>query len=131
MNIRILYSITFLFIILLLISCGEKSKPQEISISGTVGGQGILDYPDKPVLVAALKNGDFGKISANPLSNIIKLISVDKKNSFRIDLTETGLSAGDKIYLIAFVDVNFTGSTPFTDTGDIIGFYSESDSLST
>ena len=81
MNIRILYSITFLFIILLLISCGEKSKPQEISISGTVGGQGIIDYPDKPVLVAAIKNGDFGKISANPLSNIIKLISVDNKKA--------------------------------------------------
>jgi len=101
-----------------------------MSIAGTVGGQGILDYPDKPILVAAIANGDFGKISANPLSNIIKLISVDKTNfSFRIDLSGTGLSAGDKIYLIAFVDVNFTGSTPFPDTGDIIGFFSESNSL--
>ncbi|MFO7557896.1 MAG: hypothetical protein R6X10_03615 [Desulfobacterales bacterium] len=130
MNIRALKTIIVVGSIFLLISCGEKSKPQGMTLSGTIGGQGILDYPDKPVLVAALKNGDFGSLSANPLSTIITLISVDKTDfSFWIDLSETGLSPGDKIYLIAFVDVNFTGSTPFPDSGDMIGFYSEPDSL--
>lgn len=116
-----------LFICLGHLSCGSNDDDESVglTLSGTVAGQGVDIHSNRPILVGIAKHDDTRPINTASFSdNILHLISVNKNDfSFSMDLSESGLTAGDKINLIAFVDVNHSDALPHPDPGDYVGFY--------
>ncbi|MBA4367669.1 MAG: hypothetical protein C0403_08525 [Desulfobacterium sp.] len=111
--------------------CGEPAAPPSLSLSGTVSGQAITDHPDKPILVAVIRGGDLNRIQTDPMGAIIAYIPVDHDQlTFRIDLTDKGLTAWDTVMLAAFVDMNYRQGLPYPDPGDFIGIYVNAATLS-
>ncbi len=112
-------------------ACGAPPEPQQIILSGTVGGEAVLSNRDKPILVLITMNDDFEKIEEDPENYVIDLISVDKSDlTFSFDLSDKGLHEGDKISIAAYVDVNYNGSAPIPDEGDFIGVFADEESTS-
>lgn len=112
-------------------SCGDNNELTRITLSGTLTGNALASHADKPIMVAVTEASDFEQIAANPMDAIIKYTAADKTDySFQIDLSHTGLAPGDNIYVLAFIDRNYSGGAPFPDTGDIIGFYTDPVTLS-
>ena len=132
MNFKRLCILFFAVIALaVLCACGEKEPLTKIIISGTIDGDAIDIYSDKPVMIAVTGTSDFDKIATDPLGTVVKFVSADKVNrSFSIDLFGTGLSAGDEVYILAFIDKTYSGGTPYPDAGDIVGFYIDPENLS-
>lgn len=114
----------YLLLVLPLICCGEKNDSASLFLSGKVSGEGVSGYPDKPILVGIVKSDSVEQFNLTSLDGFVKLISVDKNDfSFQFDLSDTELSQGDKINIVAFVDVNSTGGVPTANAGDYVGFY--------
>lgn len=123
MNIKIT-TVGLLISLLLCFSCGEDTPPPRLVLSGSFGGDILADYPDKPVMVAVSLDADAGGLLQGDIDNVDAFVTADRTgNTFSIDLTETGLSCGDHIYVIAFIDNNYSGGIPLPDLGDWIGFY--------
>jgi len=122
----------FILLICFAVSCGAKEEPDTMIVSGTLEGQALIDYPDKPVMVAVMKNGSASSVNAINFDDIQAMVSADKANrSFEIDLTDSDLSEGDEINLVAFVDENYSTGLPNPDSGDKVGIYIDQQSYST
>lgn len=112
-------------------ACGERESRISIIISGTIDGDAIDTYSDKAIMVAVSKASDFDQLSADPLGAVVKYVPADKVNrTFSIDLFGAGVSPGDEVYILAFIDTMYSGGMPLPDTGDIIGFYTDQETLS-
>ncbi len=106
--------------------CGDSSGKKGIVLSGTLAFPESVADSDAPVLVSVTSSIDADLLENNPREVIIAYVVADKANaSFRVDLSGKGLKAGDIVYLIAFVDNNYTNDVPFPDKGDLIGVYYE------
>lgn len=116
---------------LVAISCGVKDEPEKLMLAGTVNGAALADYPDQPVMVALMRDGSALTPGSFTLDAIEAMVSVDTTSrSFEFDLTDSDLKEGDEIYLVAFVDVNYTEGLPDPDAGDNAGIYIDRDSYS-
>ena len=112
--------------VLIFCGCGDDSKKEGISLSGTLSFDESARIDNAPVLVAVLNTLDYHLLQDNPKQAIIKYVSADNGGtSFHVDLSDTGLQPGDEIYLISFIDNNYGGEVPTPDKGDVIGIYFE------
>lgn len=132
MKCKIFLKVTIIFAIIFLAACGaEIADTPEIS--------GILHIdsskgqsPTAPVFAAVSSTDDVDQLMQNPGKYIKAMVEVDKNTgTFSIDTSDTELVPGEEVFLFAFVDNNFTGGIPNPDSGDLLGFYTNPDSLKT
>jgi hypothetical protein len=108
----------------LLLGCGEPSTSSDIFISGAVSGTILEEYPDNPVIVLVSHDADMNAIRNDPMNSLIAYSGVDPStHSFRLDLRNSGLEAGDTVFIAAFIDLSPADRAPYPDTGDWIGFW--------
>jgi len=120
-----------IFVLSVITACGIPDETEYLFVSGIINGQPVLDNLDKPLMVIVVNSKDFETLLTDPENVIIDIVSADKTDlSFRFDLSDKGVAEGDAISLLAFVDVNYTGQTPFPDEGDFLGIYVDEASLS-
>jgi len=124
----------FIFILIIIsaafLSCGAPGN-DEIIVSGDVVIPGELSAEVKgPLFIGVSRTDDVELMKSDPLNQIVTIVSA-KGLSFEIDLTESELGAGEEIFMFAFADNDYNGGIPNPTPGDIIGFYINSDTLST
>ncbi|MBS3759023.1 MAG: hypothetical protein KGY61_10215, partial [Desulfobacterales bacterium] len=115
-------------IFLILSGCGDESHHHhhEVTLSGTLGVPSAAMDTEAPVMVAVTNTVDARILEDQSKEAVIDYVAADKARAeFRIDLTEKGVHPGDEVFLIAFVDNNYSGDVPFPDEGDMIGVYAE------
>ncbi len=89
---------------------------------------GMVKLPgpvDGPVFVVVAKSYDLENLDAD---DILAFESVHTDNKrYSIDLSGTGLKAGDAVSVLAFADNDYSSGSgiPFPTTGDDVGFYFE------
>jgi hypothetical protein len=131
MHSRIFY---FLIILSVLAAAGCGALPDDsIKLNGTVSIPApVSDSVTGPMFIAVSNTGDVEAIMNDPVNSIIFISAIDRsKNSFSIDLTDTGLKAGDSVFVFAFADNDYKGGVPYPTPGDIVGFYVDQETLST
>lgn len=129
MNSRNLFCI-FLILALFIISCGAPDK-NDIILSGDIVVPPALSSDVRgPVFVGVSRTDDVELMLGDPLNQIVTLVPADRL-AFEIDLSGTGLAAEDEVFIFAFADNDYSGGIPNPTAGDIIGFYINSESLST
>jgi len=125
-----------LFIVsLLLAGCGggtsDDALPPDIVLSGQVDASEIPGSERRgPIFVAAAKTTNRDRLENDPESVVVDIKPVDADNRYRMDVSLVGMSPGETVHLIAFVDNNFS-EAPALDTGDFLGFYLPADSFDT
>ena len=118
--------IFFCCLFLLMGGCGDDPDEQEIILTGTLGLPSAAMETDAPVLVAVTNNVDAQVLNNRPTEAVIDYVTADKEAAeFRVDLTDRGVKPGEEVFLVAFVDNNYTDDVPFPDEGDMIGIYVE------
>ncbi|MDY6823064.1 MAG: hypothetical protein SWH68_04585 [Thermodesulfobacteriota bacterium] len=121
---------------LLLIGCwgggtGDDRPPPEIVLSGSVDASAIAGSERRgPIFVAAAKTADMEQLENDPESTVVDIKPVDADNRYRMNVSSMGMSPGQTVHLIAFIDNNFSES-PALDTGDFLGFHLPADSFET
>ncbi|MFZ5569825.1 MAG: hypothetical protein ACOZF0_05450 [Thermodesulfobacteriota bacterium] len=121
----------FLSAVLALCACGEPDPPMGMSISGSVGGEALAEHPGQPVMLLVARGNDVSAILNDPLNSVIAYVGVNPSdNTFHVDLSDRGLTAGDQVFIAAFIDLSPADRAPFPDTGDIIGFWIDPATLS-
>ncbi len=117
---------------MMLVACGEPDAPPELRISGTVSGEALTDHPNQPAMLVVSRSDDIAALQNDPLNSVIAYVGIDRSdNSFQIDLSNRGLTAGDKILIAAFIDMSPSDKAPFPDIGDIIGLWIDPATFST
>jgi hypothetical protein len=128
---RLCHILLLAVVLVFFCACGERESRTSIIISGTIDGNAIDTYSDKAIMAAVAKASDFDQLSTDPLGAVVKYVSVDKATrSFSIDLFGSGLSPGEEVLVLAFIDTMYSGGIPQPDIGDIIGFYTDQEALS-
>lgn len=108
--------------------CGANNE--ELFISGLINIENVETAISGPIMVAVTTTDDINAIEQYPQTAILAAYGVDRKTPFyHADLGDTGLSAGDSIYVFAFVDNDFDG-LPSPSAGDFIGNYINSNNYS-
>lgn len=109
-----------------LCGCGDTQDDPGPFVSGTFTIPESDRASDSPVLVALTTTLDRDALENRPRDVVIDYMVADKaEGAFRMNLSDKKVKPGDTVYLIAFVDRNYTGAVPFPDAGDIIGVYVE------
>lgn len=121
MNIRKSLSYTIIVFSIFFLSCGMPDI-KKIEISGSVD-LSEADLVSGPSFIIISNTDDFKKIENDPLNSVILIARIGDDNRFSIDLSETGVREGDNIYLVGFVDNDYTEGIPFPTEGDYLGFY--------
>ncbi|MDY6830514.1 MAG: hypothetical protein SWC96_01515 [Thermodesulfobacteriota bacterium] len=125
-----------LFVVsLLLTGCGggtsDDAASPDIVLSGQVDASAIPGSERRgPIFVAAAKTADMEQLENDPESVVVDIKPVDADNRYRMELSLLGMSPGETVHLIAFIDNNFSDS-PALDTGDFLGFYLPPESFDT
>jgi len=118
----------FWIVILGIVACSEIPEKNIIYLSGKVGLT-HADHEDWRAFVTIVKSNSIKNINGlRGLSSdsIVDLFEVDRdNNTFNVELSEKGLTAGDSITIFAFVDKDYSLGIPFPNQGDIMGFYYE------
>ncbi len=129
---NILKAILLPFILLTLISCGAEIVDDSV-ISGSISmSDDYAALKRGPVFITVSETDDIELIENDPASHIAAIFEADlSKGNFSIDLKDTGIAPGDEVFLFAFADNDYTGGIPNPTTGDIVGLYIDSASLST
>jgi len=125
----------FILIMLAAISgvfgCGDESNAPGLFLSGTFSVNDAGPGTDGPILVALTRSMDANLLESSPGDVVIEYMVADRKNgSFRMDLSDKNIGPEDDVYLIAFVDNNYTGAVPLPDAGDVVGVYVEKNRIS-
>jgi hypothetical protein len=111
--------------------CGDTSNAPGLFLSGTFTLPETEKDSNAPVLVALTTSLDAGALENSPRDVVIEYFVADKAGgSFRMDLSNKKVQPGDTVYLIAFVDRNYSNGVPFPDAGDVIGVYVEEGRIS-
>ncbi|MCP4135346.1 MAG: hypothetical protein GY754_30535 [bacterium] len=87
---------------------------------------GMVKLPgpvDGPVFVIVAKSYDIENLNADDILAFESVYTDNKRYS--IDLSGTGLKAGDAVSIFAFADNDYGSGIPFPTTGDDVGFYFE------
>ncbi|MBU1168824.1 MAG: hypothetical protein KKD44_04580 [Proteobacteria bacterium] len=101
----------------------------QIRISGSVDIPGALNetLSDKPIflmMVRADNQLDFNALMEGDVSHLILFSKLAiGTRTFDIDLSDTGLAAGDQIIVLAMVDMQYTSGFPDIGEGDYVGYY--------
>ncbi|MBN2282695.1 MAG: hypothetical protein JXO48_02280, partial [Deltaproteobacteria bacterium] len=102
----------------------DDGRSAPTALTGTVNIETIKDRVRGPILVAITNTDDLIQIEEKPGDVIITTVRVDESDhSFSMDLVDTGLAAGDKVAIFAFVDNNNERGVPYPDPGDFVGIY--------
>lgn len=105
----------------------------EISISGTITPPAgyTADISTKPVFIVITSAADADELFENPMAAIKYFVKLEQgTTAYNIDLTNAGLKAGDEIRIIALWDRDYTGGFPGLSSGDMIGYYQNSQDFS-
>jgi len=125
--------ILLLFPLLIFTFCG-KPETSSLKIEGKVTPAQIVIDEKIPLLVAITRDTgseNMDNMEDTLADSLIKVVSVDETDySYSIDLSDTDISAGEKINVFAFADKNYNQGMPTPDPGDYVGFYVDSDSMS-
>ncbi len=126
----LIYFISFT-IALFLMSCGSETK-SKITLSGklNINSENRAINADYSTFVVVSKTMDFDDLQKDPLNNIIELALVESyPYEFKIDLSKTDVSEGDKIYIFAFTTDKYVSGVPSISTGDMVGLYIDKDNF--
>ncbi|MGM0452782.1 MAG: hypothetical protein ACQERN_06435, partial [Thermodesulfobacteriota bacterium] len=101
----------------------------DITLSGKIERPG--HHLEAPVYLAVFEGEQPGKISDDLLGSVkyFKKLPADS-DRYTIDLSDTGLAAGDTVTIAAFADTDHRGGVPNLDADDLIGFYLPPEKLS-
>ncbi|MCP4133635.1 MAG: hypothetical protein GY754_21890 [bacterium] len=129
MNTKPLIYFSAFFLTCFLSSCGTQAIG-DINLAGTVD---FSEAPTQtgPAFIIISNTDDFDKIENDPMNSVISMVRINDSGTFSINLSELGVQAGDIIYLVAFIDNDYTGSVPYPTEGDYVGFYIQEDGFST
>ncbi len=133
MNIKDILKVLLLpFIFLTLISCGAEIIDDSL-ISGSISmSDEYAALKRGPVFIAVSETDDIELIENDPSQHIAAIFEADlSRGTFSIDLKDSGINTGDEVFLFAFADNDYSGGIPNPTTGDIVGLYINSSSLST
>ncbi|MDY6906466.1 MAG: hypothetical protein SWH61_17480 [Thermodesulfobacteriota bacterium] len=109
----------------------DDTPPPDIVLTGHVDASAIAGSERRgPIFVAAAKTADMDRLEDDPESVVVDIKPVDADNNYRMSIAAMGMSPGETVYLIGFIDNNFDES-PALDAGDYIGFYMPADSFET
>ena len=127
--------VTLFVVSLLMTGCdggtSDDALPPDIVLSGQVDASAIPGSERRgPIFVAAAKTADMEQLENDPESVVVDIKPVDADNRYRMDVSLLGMSPGETVHLIAFIDNNFSDS-PALDTGDFLGFYLPPESFDT
>jgi len=80
----------------------------------------------KPIFIIIAKADNTFELFNDPMSAMKYFVRLPQgSTTYSIDLSNTGLVAGDEIRIIALWDRNFTAGFPYPDAGDKIGYYQQ------
>jgi len=117
-----------------ILACGygeDNDKKASMYLSGTVDVEGVKETVTGPVLIMVTNTDDLGEIEDNPDGAIITVVTIDESDyTFRIDLTDDGMKAGDEVFITAFADNDYNGNIPYPTAGDYLGFYVDPEGFS-
>lgn len=114
--------------IMIILSCGSESG-RDIQSKCTIDTTDAVAIG--PVFVLISNTDDLNKIKNDPTGSVLSIINVEDNGEFDIDINGTGINIGDVVYLVAFVDNDYTGGIPEPTPGDYVGFYINESSLQT
>ena len=98
--------------------------PLSLSGSFPVPSGYTKDASSKPVFIMVAKADNTEDIFSSPMSSMKYFIKLPQgAASFNIDLSGTGLAAGDKVMIIALWDRDYISGFPSPSDGDMIGYY--------
>jgi len=99
----------------------------EISINGSITPPDGYTASTKPIFILITTAADADDLFENPISAIKYFVKLPQgTTTYNIDLTNTGLAAGDEIRIIALWDKDYTVGFPSLSAGDMIGYYQNS-----
>ena len=119
--------------VILLAGCGGSGDESNdaLAISGTIRVTEAAAGVEGPVLVAVFNTADLDRIENDTKAAVVGMVAADASGrTFSMDLSETGLTAGDGIYVTAFIDADYSGSLPYPTPEDWVGFYVDGAALS-
>ncbi len=128
---KIWISFFMLLMSLSLFSCGLETGGK-ITLSGklNISTENRALSGDSSTFVVVSKTIDFDDIQNDPLNNILELAPVESyPYEFKIDLSKTDVSEGDKIYIFAFTTDKYVSGVPSISTGDMVGLYIDKDNF--
>ena len=97
-----------------------------LSMSGTFTAPSgyTTDTASKPVFIMVAKADNTDDIFNNPMSSMKYFVKLPQgATSFDIDLSSTGLKAGDSVMILALWDRDYVKGFPSPSNGDMIGYY--------
>jgi len=118
------FSIAIATILLIIFSaCDEHNDSQPFLITGKITADKSISDDEGNVFASILRGGG-QDMTARDLSDAFEgMTRVASDGTFSMDLSETGLTPGDTVTLVGFVDSNGNGGIPTPDEGDFMGFY--------
>ncbi|WP_300668268.1 hypothetical protein [Desulfoluna sp.] len=122
-------SMVIALVFLLFTACGESEAPPPLSITGTVTIDEAETRGDSPVFAAVFRGSASDMSLQDMADSFAGMTTVAPDGSFSVDLSDKGLSLGETVTLIGFVDRNFSGNIPNPDAGDLLGFYRQEGAL--
>jgi len=126
-----LYILIIFAAVLGILGCGDTPDDSGLFLSGTFSLSDADQDTDSPVLVALTNSIDADLLENNPRDVVIEYMVADRTNgTFRMDLSKKNIQPEDEVYLIGFVDNNYSGAVPFPDAGDLIGVYAQEGRIS-
>lgn len=126
-----IYTFLFLIVVSGIFGCGDESDDPGLFLSGIYSINDAGQSADSPVLVALTNSIDADELENNPRDVVIEYMVADKTNgTFRMDLSDKNIGAENDVYLIAFIDNDYSGDVPFPDPGDVIGVYAREGRIS-
>lgn len=126
MHTRKFHILLILVLLAGLAGCGDDSRDTGPVLTGIFSLPDDLADSDAPVLVVVTNTLDADVLQNRPKDAVLAYVVADRENNtFRVDLSRQGLSPGDEVFMVAFLDHNYTNGVPFPDPGDYIGVWFE------
>src|SRR6056297_1363871 len=98
----------------------------DVSISGSYRLAEGEASAEAPVYMAVFDGDDAASVLADPFASVRYFTRVPAgEDEFSLDLSDTGLSAGDEVIVIGFWDADYNGAFPELSVGDRLGVYAE------
>ncbi|MFP4533447.1 MAG: hypothetical protein ACLFNS_12270, partial [Desulfobacterales bacterium] len=108
----------------------DEPSGDDVSISGSYRLPAGEASEDSPVYVAVFDGEDAESVLDDPFAAVRYFKQIPAgETEFSLDLSNTGLAAGDEVIVIGFWDKDYNGAIPALSAGDVIGVYAESGAI--